>query len=254
MTNNKYFQLLLGLFILSTSTLLANPKAQFEAANTAYQSGNYATAIDTYEQVLQSGNYSNEIYYNLGNAYFKTNELGKAILNYERALLVSPRDADAHFNLEIANAKKVDDLDQIGKFFLTEWWQGLHKFFSASIWGILTLLSLWAGIAGLILWLFGANRNQKKQGFIGALTLLTLSLFLYFVSNSQAKFEKNSRTAIVLTQVIEVKNGPDAESTAVLEVHEGLKVELLDEIGEWYKVKLSNGDQGWLPKNSLEEI
>ena len=74
------------------------------------------------------------------------------------------------------------------------------------------------------------------------------------MARSQASFEQHSRLAIVLENTIEVKNGPDAQSTAVIEIHEGLKVELLDQIGEWYKVKLSNGDQGWLPMNSLEEI
>ncbi len=249
----KFFQSIFILFCLTT-TLFANPQTDFEAANTAYQKGDFSTAITRYESILQSGSYSNEIHYNLGNAYYKTNNLGKAILHYERALLAAPRDVDTQFNLDIAKAKTQDDLDQIGNFFLAEWWQGLHKLFSSSIWGALTILSLWAGIAGLIIWLLGETRDRKKQGFIGGLSLLGLSLFLYFVASSQANFEQHSRMAIVLEDTIEVKNGPDPQSTAVIEIHEGLKVELLDQIGEWYKVKLTNGDEGWLPMNSLEEI
>jgi len=250
----RYLQALFFLLLVTTTTLLANPQTDFEGANDAYQKGDYTTAISQYETILKSGSYSNEIYYNLGNAYYKTNNLGKAILHYERALLAAPKDVDTQFNLDIAKAKTQDDLDQIGKFFVTEWWQGLHKFFSSSIWGVLTILSLWAGIAGLVLWLFGTTRDRKKQGFIGGLSLLGLSLFLYFVSSSQASFEQNSRMAIVLENTIEVKNGPDVQSTAVIEIHEGLKVELLDQIGDWYKVKLTNGDEGWLPMSSLEEI
>lgn len=250
----KIFKTVFLLFFISTTTLLANPIQEFEAANAAYQKGDYPTAISSYESILKSDTYSEAIYYNLGNAYFKTNQLGKAILYYEKALLAAPRDTDVLYNLEIARAKTQDDLDQIGKFFLAEWWQGLHKSLSASVWGMLTILSLWAGIAGFILWLLGASRERKKQGFIGGMLLLLFSLLLYFLGNSQAKFEQNSRMAIVLENTIEVKNGPDAQSTAVIEIHEGLKVELLDQIGDWYKVKLTNGDEGWLPMESLEEI
>ncbi len=245
---------LLFLIFISTTPLLANPTTNFETANAAYQKGDYVTAITQYEHILKEGNYSEGLHYNLGNAYFKTNNLGKSILYYEKALLVAPRDADVLYNLTIAKAKTQDDLDQIGKFFLAEWWQGVHKSLSASVWGVLTIISLWTGIAGFILWLFGTSRERKKQGFIGGIALLLLSTLLYFLGNSQANFEQNSRTAIVLAKSIELKNGPDAQSTAVIDIHEGLKVELLDQIGDWYKVKLTNGDEGWLPMNSLEEI
>lgn len=247
------FNLFLFLF-LGAKILFANPTEAFSAANDAYQKGDYKNSIQQYENILHAGDYSEGLYYNLGNAYFKTNKLGKAILYYEKALLIAPRDADVLHNLEIARAKTQDDLDQIGKFFLAEWWQGIHKFLSASSWGILTLLSLWAGIFGLIAWLLLPSRIHKKQGFIGGVALLSISLLLYFLGNSQANFEQNSRTAIVLAKNIELKNGPDTQSTAVIGIHEGLKVELLDQIGNWYKVKLTNGDEGWLPEDSLEEI
>jgi tetratricopeptide (TPR) repeat protein len=248
------FKISLFLLLFSFSNLFANPQTLFEAANKAFQEGNYGQAIEHYEAILQSGNYSDELYYNLGNAYFKNANLGKSILNYERALLLSPRDEDVQFNLEIAQAKTQDDLEQIRPFFLTEWWRNVHQLFSSGLWGALTLLSLWAAIGGFILWLLGSTRERKKQGFIGGILLLLLSVLLFFVSNSQAKFEKNSQFAIVLAPSIELKNGPDKESTAVLEIHEGLKIQLLDQIGDWQKVKLSNGDQGWLPEGSFEEI
>ncbi len=250
----KIVKTLFLLILITTTTLLANPTADFEAANAAYKKGDYATAITQYESILKTNNYSEGLYYNLGNAYFKTNNLGKAILYYEKALLAAPRDADVLYNLEIAKAKTKDDLSRIGKFFLAEWWQSIHKSFNASIWGMLILLSLWAGIAGFILWLLAASRERKKQGFIGGIALILLSILLYFLGNSQANFEQNSRTAVVLENTIELKNGPDAQSTAVIDVHEGLKVELLDQIGDWYKVKLMNGDEGWLPMSSLAEI
>lgn len=250
----KIIKTLLLFLLIITTPLFANPTTDFETANIAYQKNDYTTAITQYENILKTGTYSEGLYYNLGNAYFKTNNLGKSILYYEKALLAAPSDADVLHNLAIAKAKTQDDLDRIGQFFLAEWWQGIHKSLGAGIWGILTILSLWAGIAGFILWLLGTSRKHKKQGFIGGIALLLLSTLLYFLGNSQANFEQNSRTAIVLEKNIELKNGPDTQSTAVIDIHEGLKVELLDQIGDWYKVKLTNGDEGWLPMNSLEEI
>ncbi len=250
----KTINSLLFLILLTTAPLLANPTTDFEVANAAYQKGDYTTAITQYESILKTDTYSEGLYYNLGNAYFKTNNLGKAILYYEKALLAAPRDADVLHNLEIARAKTKDDLSSIGEFFLAAWWQSIHKSLSAGVWGVLTLLSLWAGLAGLIVWLLAGARTQKKQGFIGGIALILLSVLLYFLGNSQANFEQNSRSAIVLAKSIELKNGPDAQSSAVINIHEGLKVELLDQIGDWYKVKLRNGDEGWLPMSSLEEI
>lgn len=249
----KNIPTLLFLFFLST-TLFANPQELFKTANEAYQKGSFKKAIENYEALLASDNFSQEVYFNLGNAYFKSNQLGKAILNYERGLLLYPGDPDTQFNLKIAQDKQVDDLDVVGKFFLSEWWKNTYQFFSSGVWSTLTILSIWTSIAGFIFWTLGTTRTHKKQGFVIGIFLAFLSILFFFLTRSQANFETNSGSAIVIQQEIEVKNAPDEASTNLLKIHEGLRVDLLDEIGTWYKIKLSNGEQGWLPKNSLEEI
>lgn len=251
----KRYSIFLTIFLfLSTSTLFANPQELFKTANEAYQKGSFQKAIESYEAILADDNFSQEVYFNLGNAYFKTNQLGKAILNYERGLLLYPGDPDTQFNLKIAQEKQVDDLDVVGKFFLSEWWKNTYQFFASSIWSTLTIVSIWTSIAGFIFWLLGTTRAHKKQGFAIGILLALLSILLFFLTSSQANFETNSGSAIVIQKEIKVKNAPDETSADLLKIHEGLRVELLDEIGEWYKVKLSDGEQGWLPKNSLEEI
>jgi len=242
--------LLLFFSILSATT----PQDLFIQANEAYTKGQYQQAIETYEAVLATGNSSGELYYNLGNAYFKTRQKGKAILNFERALLANPSDADAAYNLEIVNQQVADNLDQVDTFFLKKWWQNFHQTATSGFWSFLTLSLLWLGIGGLILWLLGKERAKKKQGFIGGIALLLLSFLFFTAARSQADFEQNSHLAILLESVIDLRNGPDEKSTSLLKIHEGLKVELLDQIDTWYKVKLSNGEQGWLPKSSVEEI
>jgi len=237
------------------NTLLATtPQDLFIQANESYTQGQYQKAIDTYEAVLATGNFSNEIYYNLGNAYFKTKRKGKAVLNFERALLANPSDEDAAYNLAIVNQQLADNLDQVDTFFLKKWWQNFYRAATSGFWSFLTLAFLWIGVGGFVLWLIGKERAKKKQGFIGGIVLLLLSLLFFFAARSQGDFEQNSHLAILLEPVIDLKNGPDEKSTSLLKIHEGLKVELLDQIDTWYKVKLSNGEQGWLPKGSVEEI
>ena len=255
MTSWKLKRIFIYLLLLSVATVFANTSQElFDQANTAYTKGQYTKAIEQYEAILTSGEFSTEVYYNLGDAYWKNKQLGKAILNFERVLKLSPSDADATYNLAIVQDQLVDDLDVVGTFFLKKWWQSFYQSFSSTAWSILTLLALWGSVGGFFLWLFGKERDLKKKGFIGGLILLFLSLLLFFATRSQGNYEVNSQQAIVLETTIDLKNGPDPQSTKLITIHEGLKVVLLDKIGSWYKVKLSNGEQGWLPITALEEI
>ena len=255
MTSWKLKRIFTYFLLLTVATIFANtPQEVFEQANTAYTKGQYTKAIEHYESILSGRDFSTEVYYNLGNAYLKNKQLGKAVLNFERVLKISPSDADAAYNLAIVQEQLVDDLDVVGTFFLKKWWQSFYQSLSSTVWSILTLLAVWGSVGGLVIWLLGKERNLKKKGFIGGLLLLALSIILFFAARSQGNFEVNSQQAIVLETIIDLKNGPDPQSTKLITIHEGLKVDLLDKIGSWYKVKLSNGEQGWLPITALEEI
>ena len=242
------------IFLLPILLFANTPQSLFEQANDAYTKGQYQTAIEQYEAILAEGSQSTELYYNLGNAYYKTNEVGKAVLNLERALLLNPTDADTQYNLSVINEQLPDQLDVVSDFFLKKWWVNFHSYFGSTAWSTLTLISLWLGIGGFILWILATARKTRKQGFLGGIGLLLLSMIFFFAARSQGNLEMHSRQAVVLEEKLALQNGPDVKSTSLLTLHEGLKVELLDEIGDWWKVKLSNGEQGWLPKNALEEI
>lgn len=253
MKSKQLFNVLLLLFLIHT-LYATTPQELFVAANDAYTKGQYTQAIEGYESILASGQISKEVYFNLGNAYWKNKQKAKAILHFERALLLSPKDEDTAYNLAIVQSQLEDDLDVVGTFFLKDWWQNFHHFFSSTTWSILTLLGLWSGIGGLAIWLLAEDRQRKKKGFFAGLGLLMTSLLFFFAARSQGNFEQHSQQAIVLESAISLRNGPDEKSTNLLTIHEGLKVELLDKIGDWYKVKLSNGEQGWLPNTAIEEI
>lgn len=245
----------LFVFLLFFGNTFANtPQELFTSANEAYTKGQYTQAIEGYESIIESGQISKELYFNLGNAYWKNKQKAKAVLHFERALLLAPKDKDSAYNLALIREQLADDLDVVGTFFLTDWWQNFHRAFSSTLWSMLTIISIWLGIGGLVIWLLAEDRQRKKKGFFAGLALLMISLLVFLAARSQGNFEQHSQQAIVLETAISLRNGPDEKSTNLLTIHEGLKVELLDKIGEWYKVKLSNGEQGWLPGSAIEEI
>ncbi|MEL6866399.1 MAG: tetratricopeptide repeat protein [Bacteroidota bacterium] len=251
----KYLYLLL--FILlpilpQTGTLWA--ASPFEEANELYQNGQYQEAITRYEGILVEGLRSPELYYNLGNCYYKKEVLGKAILYYRRALQLAPRDEDIAYNLALVKAQLKDDISPLPPFFLARWWEASSQLLSSSAWSILCLLFLWAGVAAFIAWLLGSTRKIKKYGFLSGVVLILLSILLGSLAYSQASYEQDSRQAVILHQEVAMQSAPDEESTTILLLHEGTTVDLLDQIGDWYKIRLENGEQGWLPTDKIEQI
>jgi tetratricopeptide (TPR) repeat protein len=240
--------------ILLTVCGAANPAAQLASANAAYQKNDFAAAISQYETLLQQGYRSEALYYNLGNSYYRTGNLGKAVLNYERALLLDPNDEDTRHNLQLVQNKLPDDLDALPEFFLFRWWKDLSGLFSVNTWAVLAMSLLWLGAAGLIIWLLGKKRFYKKTGFILGTSSLIISGLFFFFTNDRAQEITNSGRAVVLQPEITLRSAPDAASKVVLVIHAGNTVRLLDQIGDWHKVALRNGEQGWLPKESLERI
>lgn len=243
--------IIIGLFPLG---LAANAEELLQNANEAYRSSNFAQAITAYETILDQGLESKVVYYNLGNAYFRQNQLGKAILNYERALIKAPKDADIKHNLLVARQQLKDEIEALPEFFLAQWWHSSRMGLSASAWGILALLLLWIGVSGLIVWILMPSRQYKKIGFILGIVLLILFVLPLSLAISRTNFEHNTEAAIIIEPEVILRAGPDEESTTVLELHEGTKVFLLDQIDDWYRVLLANREEGWLPGSVMEEI
>ncbi len=228
--------------------------ANLEAASAAYAKGDYKSAITQYEQVLAAGKHSEALYYNLGNCYFKNGDLGKAILNFERVLLLDANDKDALNNLAVARLQLKDEITTIPPFFLKKWWIGLRNIASVNVWGILGLLLFWGGVAGLVLWQIAKSREKRKQGFLAGIILVLLSLLPISLALSANSHAKNSNEGVILVSEVILRSGPDNLSDEVFVLHQGTKVELLDLIDSWYKVRLANGEKGWLVAGSFEEI
>ena len=246
--------LLMSLCCLMIQLNGQTPRERMRAANDAFQSKQYQAAVEMYESLRQEGFSSAVLYYNLGNSYYRLGEPAPAILNYERALLLRPHDRDIRHNLEVARAQLQDELEVLPEFFLLRWWRGLAFIFSATAWSIVGLVLLWLGIGGLVVWLFAGERRQKVRGFVAGLVMLILAILPFALALSRVNMQQHSRTAILMAPEMVLRSAPDPESAEVLTIHEGLKVDLLDQISDWYKVRLQNGEEGWLPQAVVEEI
>lgn len=250
----RTFGILFLVLLCSFSSRAAEERKIVEQANEAYAAKKYDKAIQRYQQLLEQSGPSEVVFYNLGNSYYRKGELGKAVLFYEKALLLDPDDEDILHNLKVAKASSKDELEELPEFFLSRWWNNLRLLMSTTAWSILGLILLWLGIGGIILWLMGNSRQQKKQGFIAGISFLVLSVLPFSLVLSGANLERDSGYAVIMSVEIKLRSAPDSESKEILRLHEGTKVAVLDQIGDWHKVKLSNGEQGWLPNTSIEKI
>lgn len=234
-------------------TLFAQQEAMKEAEE-AYQKEDYGKAIELYERLLKTYGESSEVYYNLGNAYYKLEKTAPAILNYERALLLDPGDSDIRFNLQMARQRAVDKIEPIGHFFLTEWLQVVRNKASADSWAKIGIICFILFLGCLILFFFSKWIYIKKIGFYSALSLLFLSLVANVFAWNQKKELLNRKKAIVFTPTITVKSSPDASGTDLFILHEGTKVTIKSSLGEWHEIEIEDGNIGWIPVKELEII
>lgn len=241
-------------FFLGIAGAAGQSARLMEQANQAYGEKSYNQAIQLYEQLLEQGYTSAALHYNLANAYYRKRELAKAILHYERARQSAPGDEDIKHNLAVARAQQTDAIEPLPEFFLSAWWKSIRARLTTSGWSILGLLLLWWSAAGFILWLWGSTRTWRKRGFVAGFVLLGLSVLPFVLAISRAQYDNHSGEAILMAQETALRAAPDEDSRAITTIHEGLKLELIDQIGEWYKVRLPDGEVGWMPQQAVAVI
>lgn len=243
-----------GILLFAISLFANQGDELFRQANEAFQKKDFEKAAQLYGEVLAAGFRSPEVEYNLGNAHYRLGRLGPAILHYERALVLSPNDAETQHNLNLARQQVKGDIEPLPEFFLTGWWRQVRGSAGADTWGVVALLLWWGGFAGLTLWQLGKTRRRKKLGFLVGAICLIVSILPFSLAMSRAAYEQNTKTAIVLEPVAPLRSAPDDASTQVKQIFEGTKVKLLENLSGWWQVKLANGEVGWLNGGVLEEI
>ena len=221
----------------------------------AYTDGDWATAAKAWGDIRALGVESPELYYNLGNACFKQDDLAHAILNYERALKLDPSYSDARYNLAFAQEQVQDKIEAVPEFFLSIWGRKLCWLLPSDTWAALFLILLAATLGCVLLFLLGRSVAARKGGFIGGIVALVLCVLCLSFSFWQRSDYRKADSAIVTRPVTTVRSSPGQDTAKDLFVlHEGTKVKLLDTVGSWLNIELADGRQGWLPDSDLEVI
>ena len=242
------------LMLLFPTVMLANSvESLFTKGNEAYKNKKYADAINIYEQVIDSGYVSSELYYNLGNAYYKTDNYAFAILNYERADKLSD-DEDIDHNLAIARLKTIDKVEPVEQIFIVEWLDAIRSSLNSGSWSLWAIVFAWVVFALLALLIFSKNTTLKRFSFIGIVTSLLLFVVTFYFAYSSHQNEFVRNFAILTTPSAYVKSSPDSQSQDLFILHEGVKMEILDRVGDWNKIRLANGEVGWIDKSSFRPI
>ncbi len=249
MKKSLLLSLLIWVFVMQVKA--DSPTDIIEQANQAYIQGEYLYAIELYEQLLSMDLEAAELYYNLGNSYFKENRLAPAILNYERALRLKPFDANIQYNLEVARSRTIDRIDPVPVIFYERWWRAFVYFLDIDRWAIYGLVSLFIGLAAMLWYWFTGRVGLKKFSLAMSLFFLMIGGLAFLAAQRQYAYNWKRQEAIVFVPRVTAKGAPGHDSPDLFVVHEGTKVMITDALGDWVEVKLENGNIGWLQKSSI---
>ncbi len=219
---------------------------RLKKAETAYEKREYKKAIETYEALIKEGYQSYQLYYNLGNAYYRDHQLGKAIYNYERAKKLNHTDEDVKNNLALAYTKTVDKIEVKENFFISAVKTNVLSSFSTNTWAWLSIAGCALFFLFLYLFIAGPTVFVKRLSFFTSVVLLIAFLIVYFLGNS-AKYAKEQNNFAIITAIeTKVYTEPTATSTSKFGLHEGTRVRILELNADWILIKLENGNEGWL--------
>lgn len=223
-------------------------------ADTEYQKGNYQQAIRDYEEILKNGE-SAEIYFNLGNAYYRTDNITKAVLNYERARLLSPGDDDINFNLQFARSKTIDKITPESEMFFVTWYKSLVNFTSVDNWAKTGILCIVMTLLLVLLYLFGPQLMLRKIGFFGGLAFFVIFLLSNLFAFQQKQALDNRTGAIIMAPSVNIKKTPAKNSADQFVLHEGTRVDIIDKgMTDWRCIRVGDGREGWIETKAIEEI
>ncbi len=222
--------------------------------NQLYTSGKYAAAAKTYEAIAAKGFESFELYYNLGNALYKSNSITFAILNYERALKLLPTSEDARFNLEMAKRQVVDNIDLLPEPGFLRWWHELISSKPADSWGTHSLVSFFLFLLLFALFLFATTFRNKQLTFWFAIIALTYSLLTFSFGSSQRSKLVHHNSGVITERSVRMKGSPSETGTELFILHEGLSVQITDKLGDWIEIRLADGNKGWVKESSIIRI
>lgn len=245
---------ILILFFVSVNLFAQLPDELMKNANKFYQEGQFEQAVQTYQKILGQGLESGAIYYNLGNAYFKSGKLGYAIYCYEKGLKLEPNDEDLSYNLRIAQARTFDKITEMPKLFIIAWWEGLVTSLSISAWSFIVIFIFWILLISIAVYYFSRNSRFQRISFLSSSISLSVLIVAVVLLFARVNREAATNYGILLQQTYSVKVSPDVKGSDAFVIHEGIKFSVEDHVNDWVKIRLVDGKIGWIPKSVMGQI
>lgn len=240
--------------IFSSFIWAESPEAMLRRGNEFYVSKQYNKAIEAYENLTEQGYEGTELFYNLGNAYYRVGKLGYAILYYEKALKLSPSDEDVRHNIALVNLQTVDKIETLPGFFLFEWWESLLSLFSVSGWAIFAFIIYLLLLAVIVVYVFTSSAFVQRISVYGGLAVIVFLALSITILTVNLNRENNVKKGVIIEQTATAKLAPDNKSNDAFVIHEGLKVTVEDRLSNWLKIRLEDGKIGWLTSDNLRII
>lgn len=245
---------LLNLLLFCCLSLLGTSQnnERFEKANALYNDAKYAEAIDVYESILDTDIHSAELYFNLGNAHYKLNNIAPSIYYYEKALLLNPNDKDIKNNLAFAQNMTIDAIDKVPDVGFSRIVKTIVNTASADTWAKIAIFGVFIFVSLFLLYHFAHATTRKRIAFIVSVIGMALALFALTMAFQKERLEGNDNPAIVFAQESRVKTDPNKTSEEVFRLHEGTKVQVLEPYDDWYKIQLADQSTGWIPSTDIK--
>lgn len=240
-------------FLVSILCLAQNDQL-FEKGNSFYNQEKYQEAINAYTVILESGQESASLYYNLANANYKLSNIGQSIYYYEKALELKPNDEDIKNNLAFANNATIDAIDVIPEGVISRTINGFTNMFSFDSWAWIAVLCVIIFVVLFLLYYTAHVSSKKRLFFLGSWISLLITVFAVVFAFKQYSHFANNQYAIIFAQESIVKSEPNLRSEEVFELHEGTKVKVTETVNDWRKIKLADGKIGWIPATDLKEL
>ena len=231
---------------------VAQNNVLFDEATEAYNKGKYNQAIENYEKIIENGEHSAALYFNLGNAYYKLNKIAPSIYYYEKSLLLDPSDPEVKNNLGFARNMTLDAIDQMPETGIGKIFSGITGFLSFDQWAITSIVFILLFVLGYIAFYYLSYSSQKRIAFIASMASLVLSIVAVFIAYLEYTSYRAEQPAIVFENEVIVKSEPNNRSQETFRIHEGTKVFVLDTLSDWNKIKLADGKTGWLPSQNIK--
>ncbi len=244
----------LTISILMSMMSYAQNEGIFEQANQLYNDGKYLEAIEKYTTILETKQHSAALYYNLANAHYKLNNIAPSIYYYEKALLIAPNDSDIKNNLAFAQNMTIDSIETIPQTGFSKIFNNLIDKFSYETWSYLSILFMLIFAITFLIYYFSITQRKKRLFFILSIISVFMTVTTIIFSFKQYSNKKNNTFAIIFAEETQALSEPNFRSDEVFILHEGTKIQVLDQLNDWKKIRLSNGKIGWIPAEAIKEL